>query len=126
MSNSVNGTGSDEDSSNEQQEGSVFSKQFQSPCTVSFAPQTPSPAQDSDAPTVSDLTQVFNERHEFAGLGNETINRPCLRSHATSPVRQTTQMGCQAFNSALFIDFSEAREQHGACTTAHSPVNGQI
>lgn len=35
-------------------------------------------------------------------------------------------MDCKAFNSALFIDFSAANQQHGACTTAHSPTNGQI
>jgi hypothetical protein len=118
--------GSDEDSINEQQKNSLFSKQFQSPGTFSFGPTNQSPAQDCEVPQVSDVTQIFNSQHVFESLSNETLNRPYLRSHASSPVRQASKVGSQAFNSALFIDFAEANQQHGACTTANSPANGQI
>ena len=87
LSSSGNGMTSDEDSINEQQQDSVFSKQFQSPGTVSFGPMQQTPHQDSEAPSVSDLTQIFDTKHVFESLSNETLNRPFLRSHAASPVR---------------------------------------
>ena len=59
-------------------------------------------------PQVSDVAQIFNTMHVFESLSNETMNRPFLRSHAASPVRQESKVGCQAFNSALFIDFAQA------------------
>lgn len=126
LSNSVNGMGSNDDSLNDQHEESVFSKQFQSPGTFSFGPMNQSPIQDSEVPQVSDMAQIFNTKHVFESLSNETMNRPFLGSHAASPVRQASKVGCQAFNSALFIDFAEANQQHGAVTSANSPVNGQI
>lgn len=87
LSSSGNGMGSDVESTNEQQQDSVFSKQFPSPGTFSFGPTHQTPVQESELPQVSDVTQIFDTKHVFESLSNETLNRPFLRSHAASPVR---------------------------------------
>ena len=72
------------------------------------------------------MAQIFDAKHVFEYHSNENMDRPFFRSQAGSPVSQESKVGCQAFNSALFIDCSQANQQHGAMTATNSPLNGQI